>query len=248
MYFYIYDQFLDDRKWHETLSQMEQKLSMLDVKGPVHKIHSFTKMGEIVKRALQRGATTIIAVGNDETLLQLINCIPKNVACGFISVEKDSYFSRMLNTNTMEESVEAIAGRKTISVNAGRIDSTLFLQKVELIASDFTAVINDSLILKVRFPQTLFTIVNPQLSYDMSINNGILDCTVVPYKKGLLSTVKKTPAELSKFYIKKMVLKSQTPIEVIIDGISQSSLQELTIRVVPKAVELITGKSISRQK
>jgi len=67
MYFYIYDQFLDDRKWHETLSAMEVKLAMLDVKGPVHKIHSFTKMGEIVKRALSRGATTIVAVGNDET-------------------------------------------------------------------------------------------------------------------------------------------------------------------------------------
>jgi len=139
-----------------------------------------------------------------------------------------------------------LAGRKTISVNAGSIDKTLFLQRLDLIAADFTAVINNSLILKVQFPQTLFTIINPQLSYNMSIDNGILDCIVQPFKKGLLSSVKKSSEDVSKFNIKKMILKSQQEIEVTIDGIPQPAQQELTIRVVPKAVELITGKSLPR--
>ena len=244
MYHYIYDSFLSHKRYQETLARIETKATLLDIKGPITRLHPLTKMSEAVKRALTRGATTIVAVGDDHTFLELLNTVPnKKTVCGYVFIgtgEKE--IAKVLNLIGPDESIEAIAGRKLATISAGLINNKLFLEKVTIETKDFTAVIDDQVSLKVSYPRSIFTITNPNLTAHASQNANFLDMRIMPIKKRVFSGDVRERDKESRFLIEKVIIKSQEPMVMTIDSGKETQETVITAGVAPKAATIIVGR------
>lgn len=90
MYYYVYDQFLQDPKWERDLNAIETRLTDLGIAGKIARLALFRDPTELIRDEIRKGAKTIIAVGNDITLRRAIDaCAEKQVAVGVIPLGKE---------------------------------------------------------------------------------------------------------------------------------------------------------------
>lgn len=222
---------------------MESRLSLLGIKGPVNHLRPLTKITEVVTRAITRGAKTLIVVGDDRTLLKLINCMPnrKKIACGLVCLGPMNKLAETLYLDGEQVGVEAIAARKLLCVNLGKVNKTFFLQRIDLSTSKFTAIIDDKLIIKTTSPQSHISILNPSLAYNSRGDVDYLDCHITPIKNRLLA-VKSIKSGTSRIPIKKLTIKSQEPITIRVDQEKKPNVYSLTAGIAPQAINLIVGR------
>jgi len=91
MYYYIYDSFLNNKKYDKLLSQIESKVTDLEIKNRIFKMSVLKSVAELVTDAIRKGAKTIVAVGNDSTVNLILNLIAdKNIILGIIPIENFS--------------------------------------------------------------------------------------------------------------------------------------------------------------
>lgn len=124
MYYYIYDQFLSQKKYDKILAQIESKITDLDIKDRIIKISILKSVKELVNDALRKGANTIVAVGNDQTINQVVNLVVGHeVVVGIIPVDKkNNTIANFLGINDPLQACEIIAARKIEQVNLGIIN------------------------------------------------------------------------------------------------------------------------------
>ena len=241
MYFYIYDDFVSTPKLHVTLSGIEAKLALLEIKGPVSRLHTLTNIKEVVRRAIIRGATTIVVVGDDRILLKVLNVLPdKNIAIGLIPLGPQLTLAKKLNISDVKSGIEAVAGRKLVTINTGMVNKRIFLQKVDITAGSFTAILDGSLTVKADHEQSLITVMNPQLTSDPK-STPTLEVRLMPLK-GRWSLGRVKAEQISKLNFKKLKLKSQTFMKIVIDDAENTESKIATIDIVKNAAKLIVGR------
>jgi len=90
MYYYIYDNYLTDKKYEKELDKIKTRLLDLEIQGKHEKLTLLKSIDELVKDEIKRGATTVVAVGNDKTFLKLVDVIAQSgVTLGLIPVGKE---------------------------------------------------------------------------------------------------------------------------------------------------------------
>lgn len=241
MYYYIYDDFIGTPKLQVKLAEIESRLALLDIKGPVSRLHTLTNINEIVKRAVTRGATTIIVVGDDRTLLKILNALPdKKIVIGLIALGPQLTLARRLHVETVKAGIEAAAARKLVPVNTGLINGKAFLQQVQIQSGPFTAILDDELTIKSAHPQGIITIDNPQLAFSPG-SHSVLAAELAPLR-GKWSLGRLREEEISRLHFNKLVLKSQEPITAMIDGAESITDKTITIELVRNAAKLIVGR------
>src|SRR3989338_6787266 len=92
MYFYVYDSFLQDKKYAKILAEIEAKLIDLSIQGRTTKLNILNDMRELIGDAVRRGAETVVVLGDDKTVGRAINAIANlNVTLGVIPVGQGSH-------------------------------------------------------------------------------------------------------------------------------------------------------------
>ena len=100
MYYYIYDQFLNHKKYDKILAQIESKITDLGIKDQIIKMSILKSVNELVADALRKGAQTIVVAGNDKTINQIVNLVAgQNIILGIIPIETSSHKS--ISTNSI---------------------------------------------------------------------------------------------------------------------------------------------------
>lgn len=90
MYIYIYDSFVNHKKYEKVLARIETRITDLGLNGKIVRIGIMTSVHDVVENELRKGANTIIAVGNNGIFSQALNSIAKltnvgqNVTLGLI--------------------------------------------------------------------------------------------------------------------------------------------------------------------
>ncbi|HPI67018.1 MAG TPA: diacylglycerol kinase family protein [bacterium] len=138
MYYYIYDQFLSQKKYDKVLAQIESKITDLDIKDRIIKISILKSVKELVADALNKGANTIIAVGNDQTINQVVNLVVGHeVVVGIIPVDKkNNAIANFLGINDPLQACEIISARKIEPINLGVINSKeYFINSIQVLDS-----------------------------------------------------------------------------------------------------------------
>lgn len=241
MYYYIYDDFIATPKLQVKLADLESKLALLGIKGPVSRLHALTNINEVMRRAVVRGATTVIVVGDDRSLLKVLNALPnKKIVVGLITMGPQVTLARKLNIETVKAGIEAAAGRKLVPVNTGMINKFAFLQNVTITGGPFTAILDGTLTIKSDHPQSTISIVNPQLAFSKD-KSSLFEAYLTPLK-GRWSIGKVREEQISKLNFGKLVLKSQTSMEVVADGSKMINNKAITIDIVENAARLIVGR------
>lgn len=143
MYYYIYDQFLSHKKYDKILAQIESKITDLGIKDRILKMSILKSIPELVTDALRKGASTIVIVGNDQTINQVVNLIAdRDVLLGIIPIESgkltdnryktENSIANFLGISDPLEACDIISARKVETINLGEINNNYFISSVKV--------------------------------------------------------------------------------------------------------------------
>jgi len=144
MYTYIYDDFINGGKFSKLLYQIEKRLTDLNLNGKIIRLGVSKNIKAAVDDEIRQGTKTIIAVGNDKTVSQIINHIIGNksderhqVTLGIIPITpKENKIAEKLGIKSISESCEILLARRLEIFQLAQINQGFFLFKAELNASD----------------------------------------------------------------------------------------------------------------
>ena len=144
MYTYIYDDFISGGKFSKLLYQIEKRLTDLNLNGKIIRIGVSKNIKAAVDDEIRQGTRTIVAVGNDKTVSQIINYIVGNksderhqVTLGIIPITpKENKIAEKLGIKSISDACEILLARRLEIFQLAQINQGFFLFKAELNASD----------------------------------------------------------------------------------------------------------------
>ena len=133
MYYYLYDSFLNDKKFVQPLAKIENRLIDLGINGKVEKMSILKSIKEVVEDNIKTGVDTIIAVGNDKTFAKVFPIIAgqKGVTFGYIPIT-DSPISKMLGIPTADKACDVLSARIIEKIDIGKVNNHYFFSSLEI--------------------------------------------------------------------------------------------------------------------
>ncbi|MCK4554657.1 hypothetical protein KAU19_06910 [Candidatus Parcubacteria bacterium] len=129
MHIYIYDSFVNQKKYNKILARIETRITDLGLNGKISRLGLMKNIPDLVENELKRGAKTIIAVGNDKTVNQVINSLAGGqIPLGIIPVGKDNnLIATALGIEPEEAACDILSARRIINLDLGKANNQYFL-------------------------------------------------------------------------------------------------------------------------
>lgn len=139
MYVYIYDEFLGSGKYDKLVYTVEKRLTDLGLNGKIIRLGITKNLKSAIDDEIRQGAKTIVAVGNDRTVAQVINVIANNqsdekyrVCLGIVPIEeKGSHLARFFGIKNINNACEILLGRRLETFNLAAINNGFFIFQAE---------------------------------------------------------------------------------------------------------------------
>jgi hypothetical protein len=232
---YIYDDFLNDKKYINELSRIEGRLTDLGLNGKIARMGPMKNVAGAIQDELRRGAKTIIAVGNDLTINKTLTALAcSNIPLGIIPIgKKTNAIAEAAGISGSEDACDILSGRRTEMLDLGIINENCFLSSMDFEFKKIFFSINDTYAIDVNKPGKIYIINLPTKNlklpsgYNIQPFDGILQAYIDAGngRKNLFG--KKN--SISLFNLKKA--------ELYKDGLT------FKIGIKEKALKLIVGKN-----
>lgn len=249
MYLYIYDSFLNEKKYLTLLAKIENRLADLEIKGKICHLSILKNMEGVVDEGLKQGVKTVVAVGNDKTFSKIVNIIAdKDVVLGIIPVTNDCKIAEILGVPAGESACDVLAQRLIRKLDLGKINHQYFLDSATITSSSVTLHF-DTFKISPAAKHAIISLSNLGfLTANHSIykkrvsipNDGLLEAIVAPLKTNFFSKATKIKSQ-SIFSFKKIKITSQgEPATVTID--QQAVFKTpVEVTVAPQKLKVIVG-------
>jgi len=144
MHVYIYDSFVNQKKYQRALANVETRITDLGLNGKICRLGVMTKIQDIVTNEIRRGAKTIIAVGNDQTINQAINAlVGSEVPLGIIPIGSEyNTVAECLGINSAEEACDILSARRIEKLDLGKANYFYFLTNASITGKGTVVEIN----------------------------------------------------------------------------------------------------------
>src|SRR3989344_1634793 len=131
MYYYIVDpQRLTQKNYERIQNRLYSSLSSFRISGETVRVSGLRTIPQLVDIAFSHGAKTIVAVGGDETLHDVINATKgRDIIVGFIPLFQTE-LSEVLGLANIESACKVLAGRRITELDLGRASQFYFLSKL----------------------------------------------------------------------------------------------------------------------
>ena len=146
MYYYVYDEFIQEKRFERDVALVENRLTDLGIQGKIARLALFRDPLEMIREEVRRGVKTVVAVGNDKTLRKVIQAAAgTGAAIGLIPIGKeDNYIATMLGVPQGAAACEVISARIIEEMDLGVINSGRFLHRVVFPVSAGAKVVCDN--------------------------------------------------------------------------------------------------------
>ncbi|MDA0208515.1 MAG: diacylglycerol kinase family protein [bacterium] len=243
MYYYVYDEFVQDAKYDKLRAAIETRMTDLGISGKIARLALFRDAGELIRDEVKRGATTIIAVGNDDTLQKVIDpAASAGASIGIIPIgASNQTIAAMLGIPAGEAACEVLAARQIEAIDVGLVNKRYFLHEAHIPLHGGLEIICDE---SYRLSAKTGTIELRNLAFGDDIVppgnpiDGKIDFVKRYTKKGWFSKKKEVATWIP---MKNLHIRSENMIKMTIDG-GIFEARELNISIVTGAMQLITGK------
>jgi diacylglycerol kinase family enzyme len=133
MYYYIVDpQKIGQKHFERVQNQLHSSLSELKINGEMNRVTSIKTISQLVDSAFMRGAGTIVAVGHDSTVQEIINALgEREMTIGYVPLQ-ESEFSTVLGITDVANACQNLAHRRVENLDLGKVNSSYFLTKIGL--------------------------------------------------------------------------------------------------------------------
>jgi hypothetical protein len=156
MYAYIYDTFTSDRKYSRLLYKIEKRLTDLNLNGKIIRLGISKNIKVAVDDEIRQGAKTIVAVGDDKTVAQVINAITGNrnveknqITLGIIPIaEKTNKIAAAFGIKSISSACEILLARHLKTFQLAQINQGYFLFKTVLSAPNTILVIDKTYVIQ----------------------------------------------------------------------------------------------------
>ncbi|MFA6131019.1 MAG: diacylglycerol kinase family protein [Patescibacteria group bacterium] len=244
MYYYVYDDFVQGQKYEREMALVETRLTDLEIAGKIARLALFRDPKESIHEAIQAGAKTIIAVGNDQTLRHVIDAVSDaEVVIGIIPMTKENnMIAEILGIPLGVAACDVISQRMVSSLDIGVVSGHRFLYsaliqtspEMKIICEDhFTLFPPKKSVVEVRnmtFADKVTRAANPTdgkieiviRNEGRSIFGHKSLATLVPLKQAVIST-------------------GGTTVDLTVDG-ELFEGEEFHVSVLPSRMKVITGK------
>ena len=133
MYTYIYDSYLNDKKYQNALFRIESRLLELGINGRIEKLTILKSLKELVADAVDRKSETLVIVGNDETLTRAISFLPShNTIVGMIPMGPKNEIAELLGIPQEVDACDTVSRRIIEHIDLGKANGQYFLSRLEI--------------------------------------------------------------------------------------------------------------------
>lgn len=143
VYYYIYDSFLQNKKYRKTLEEIEVRLTDLGIQGKIRRLNILHHQREMIEECIRRGAKTIVLVGNDRSIAQAVDTLAKHdIAIGVIPIgdERDNCIARTLGIPPGMLACDVLSRRTIARLDLGKINALHFLTTAEMRSTTFECI------------------------------------------------------------------------------------------------------------
>lgn len=241
MYFYIFDGFLQEPKYRTEITRIENRLATLGIQGRNEKITILKNIREATLEAMKRGAATVVAVGNDQTIGKILGeVIDQKAVLGLIPVGEPQMIATYFGISRGVAACDILSRRVIRKIDVGRANTHYFLLNAAIpfrtpVECDgkYTVEPNDD--------ASAMSVVN--LGTDGHPGNpedGRLELTVTPPTAHSLWRRSETAPSVFPIKQAKIAYRDQND-TVVLDG--QTVVKcPVTIEVAPKRLSVIVGR------
>jgi diacylglycerol kinase family enzyme len=129
MYFYIYDSFLQDKKYAKLITEIEAKLIDLSIQGRTSKLNILNDIKEMIVDAVKRGAETVVVLGDDKTVAKAIGAVSSlDITLGIIPLGSGTHtIAEHLGIPYGLAACEVISKRIRERIDVGRVSGGNFV-------------------------------------------------------------------------------------------------------------------------
>ena len=240
MYAYIFDSFLQDRKYHHDIGQIENRLATLGIQGKSEKMTILKNFQEAARQAIKRGAETLVVIGNDETVTKVLpQLIDAKVTLGLIPLGSNQAIAKILGIPVGLAACDALSRRVVRKIDLGKANNAYFL--FTLTAPAEVTVDCGKYSITSLDPSGTITVANFPVGESRGLpDDGKLELIVAPGEAGR-GWGRRGGTE-SIFPITNIKLtSSQGPVSAILDG--QVTIKTpVTVEVAKKKLAVIVGR------
>ena len=238
MYCYLYDDYIQgNKRFEKELALIENRLTDLGINGKISRLALFRNAEEMIRDEIDKGVTTVVVLGNDDTVRKILNVIVESqVVFGMIPVGPKNHLAELLGIPEGVAACDILSARRVEKIDVGTINGRKFITGISV--PHFRAEITFEEKFRV-FPTANAELEVRNLSNASSPIDGMLQAVIrADVKRGIFQ---RTTKEESILPLQSMTLRSEKPIQVFADG----ELMEGTrfdISVESKKMRVITGK------
>lgn len=241
MNIFIYDSFLNQKKYEKVLARVETRITDLGLNGKISRLSIMKNIKEIVDFESKRGAKTIIAVGNDQTVNQVINSLADyNIPLGIIPIGDNNDIAKSLAIGMEEAACETLSARLITKLDLCEANSTYFLANASIPNSGTSIETNKNYTIEITEPGKTY-IVNLMANINNKIKtfnpqDGTLELFIDAKKTKLFSK----QADQSIFPIKKIKISNKNH-NLLLDGVVEEKTP-VEISIIKQKLKVIVGK------
>lgn len=244
MYYYVYDEFVQDAKYERELANIETRLTDLGISGKIARLALFRDASELIRDASAKGAKTIVAVGNDLTLRKVIDAAADHHSVlGIIPLGKDGNFiASILGIPNGVAACDVISARMVEAIDTGVINGHRFINSC-IIDNGAGMEITCDRKFKV-FPVKRCSIEIRNLATEdetvpaANPADGKLELVVRTVNRSLFSRKKVKSTVVP---VKELTMVGQSTVRIRVDG-EQFEGEEFRVSVLASHLKLIIGK------
>jgi len=147
MYVYVVDSFAQDKKFERDLLHIQARTQDLGINGRFEKITILKNIREIVRDAERKKAETIVAIGNDHTLNNIVTHLTDDsIVIGLIPLgADDNGIARKLKIPIGTDACTVLSKRITKKFDLGSVNGKYFFSSLSIITSENVSIhCNDS--------------------------------------------------------------------------------------------------------
>lgn len=241
MYLYVYDESVQSQRYERELALIETRLTDLGIAGKIARLALFRDAEELIRDEVRRGAETIVAVGNDQTLRKVIDAVADpRIVIAIIPLGPGNRIAEILGVPSGVAACDVLSARLVEELDTGSVNGMRFLHAVTAeglqpscrLEGGFTMspVRKSSLEIRNLAQSDEFGAANP--------TDGKLEFIMKTPRRNWL--LKRGDAITFVPFIQ-LQLRCPEIMTLSIDG-EEVRGQEFDIKVLPKQIRIVTGK------
>ncbi|MDO8669017.1 MAG: diacylglycerol kinase family protein [Candidatus Buchananbacteria bacterium] len=242
MYYYLYDSKLNDKKYTNIIARIETRLTDLGINGKINRLSFLKNINQVLAEEIKRGVKTIIIVGDDKTIGQVINLIADfNITIGIIPIGPNNNIARLLGLPSEESACDIISSRIIKKMDLGKINNYYFLTSLEIGGKNITLECDKNYIINLQENNNIINISNLNSCYDTISDptDGKLDIFIENVQNRLF---RKNRSTLSHLKNKTIRVTSDKTIPIFLSDERKIIKTPADVDIIPKKIKMIVGK------